>query len=179
MIESHIIKNMKNTKYISNLIGAFATKVSNDIEKEISELGGRSLNHETALVVINNHPNETIDVLSKVLELTHSGAVRLINTLESEGLVERHKSAQDARSVVLNVTNEGSIRAQSILNNREKVTFKLLENFDEVQKQDFLNLLQIAMSNSNGEKIKALQICKLCNEGVCRKQGCPVEEAMG
>ncbi|MGJ8648272.1 MAG: MarR family winged helix-turn-helix transcriptional regulator [Marinomonas colpomeniae] len=150
--------------------------VSNEIEKEISELGGRNLSHEIALVVIYNHPNETIDVLSKVLDLTHSGAVRLINTLENDGFVQRHKSTQDARSVVLRVTGTGSIRVQSILDSREKVTLKLLENFDESQKQDFLNLLDIAMSNLNSKKIKALQICKLCNEGVCRKQGCPVEE---
>ena len=60
---------MKNEKYISNLIGTFATSVSNDIEKQIAELGGRSLSHEAALVTIYNHPNETIDVLSKTIEL--------------------------------------------------------------------------------------------------------------
>lgn len=59
---------------------------------------------KTVLVVINNHPNETIDVLSKVLALSHSGAVRLINTLEQEGLVARYKSMQDARFVVLRTT---------------------------------------------------------------------------
>lgn len=178
MSESHIIDCMKDKKYISNLIGAFATMASNKIEKEISELGGRSLSHETALVVIHNHPNETIDVLSKILDLTHSGAVRLINTLESEGFVQRHKSAKDARSVVLSITSAGSTRVQSILSSREKITFKLLDNFDEIQKQDFLNLLEIAMGNLTNEKIKALQICKLCNEGVCRKQGCPVEKSI-
>ncbi|NRA72806.1 MAG: MarR family transcriptional regulator [Gammaproteobacteria bacterium] len=169
---------MKDKKYISNLIGAFSTMVSSKIEIGISELGGRSLSHEIALVVIHNHPNETIDVLSKVLGLTHSGTVRLINTLENEGFVQRHKSEKDARSVVLSVTSAGSIRVQSILDSREKVTLKLLESFDETQKQDFLNLLEIAMGNLTGEKIQALQICKLCNEGVCRKQGCPVEESL-
>ena len=88
MTHSHIISSMKNDKYISNLIGAFATSVAGDIEQKISDLGGRSLSHESALVVIFNHPNETINVLSKVLGLTHSGSVRLINTLEGEGLVE-------------------------------------------------------------------------------------------
>ena len=178
MIESHIINCMKDKIYISNLVGAFATMASNEIEKEISDLGGRSLSHETALVVIHNHPNETIDILSRVLSLTHSGAVRLINTLESEGFVQRHKSAKDARSVVLSVTSAGRARVQSILNSREKITLKLLESFDEIQQQNFLNLLEIAMGNLTSEKIKALQICKLCNEGACRKQGCPVEKSV-
>ncbi|WP_259399047.1 MarR family winged helix-turn-helix transcriptional regulator [Pseudoalteromonas sp. SG41-6] len=178
MIESHIIKSMKNEKYIANLIGTFATSVATDIEKQIAELGGRSLSHEAALVTINNHPNETIDMLSKVLGLTHSGAVRLINTLEKEGLVERKKSVNDARSVVLCVTGKGSCRVESILSNRETVTSKILENFTDEQQASFLSLIEIALGNFSNEQIEARKICKLCNEGVCRKQGCPVENAI-
>jgi DNA-binding MarR family transcriptional regulator len=169
---------MKNEKYISNLVGAFATAVSSEVESNISELGARSLSHEVALVAIHNHPNETIDILSKVLGITHSGAVRLINTLEKENLVERHKSPQDARSVVLRVTVDGSIRVESILKSREGVTSKLLRSFDDNQKKDFMKLLEIAMSNLTNERIEARRICKLCNEGVCRKFGCPVENAI-
>lgn len=178
MTESHIMNFMKNKKYISNLIGAFATTVSSDIENKISELDGRSLSHEAALVAIYNHPNETIDVLSKVLGLTHSGAVRLINTLEKEGFVERGKSTQDARSVVLCITSHGSERVKSILDNREKATLKLLECFNEEQEQSFLGLLEVAMGHLTNEQIEARRICRLCNEGVCRKLGCPVENAI-
>ncbi|WP_153811007.1 MarR family winged helix-turn-helix transcriptional regulator [Paraglaciecola arctica] len=159
MTESHIIKLMKD-------------------EKQISELGGRSQSHEAALVAINNHPNETIDVLSKVLGLSHSGAVRLINTLEKENLVMRHKSARDARAIVLCTTNAGSERVQKILDSRERVTAQMLKSFDDRQKQDFLRLLKVAMSNLTQEQIEARRICRLCNEGVCRKSGCPVENSV-
>lgn len=40
MTELHIIKLMKDEKYLSNLIDAFETTVSTQIEKQISELGG-------------------------------------------------------------------------------------------------------------------------------------------
>ena len=169
---------MKNEKYLSNLIGTFATSVSNDIEKQIAELGGRSLSHEAALVTIYNHPNETIDVLSKVLGLTHSGAVRLINTLEKEAFVERQKSAKDARSVVLCVTDKGCKRVELILKNRETATSKILNNFNAEQKQSFLSLIEIALGSLTSAQIEARKICKLCNEGVCRKLGCPVEKAI-
>lgn len=169
---------MKNDKYISNLIGAFATLVAGDIEQKISDLGGRSLSHESALVVIFNHPNETINVLSKVLGLTHSGSVRLINTLEGEGLVERHRSVEDARSVVLCVTPDGRKRVKQILNSREAVTAKVLENFNDDQKQSLLGLLEVAMNGLTHEQLKARQICKLCDEGVCRILGCPVENSI-
>jgi MarR family transcriptional repressor of emrRAB len=169
---------MKDEKYISNLIGAFATTISSEIEKSIAELDGRSLSHEIALVAIYNHPNETISTLSKVLAITHSGAVRLINTLENEGLVERYKSEQDARSVVLHVSDKGKERAQSVLFSREKVTSNLLKNFNEAQRRDFLNLLEIAMSNLTDKQIEARRICRLCDEGICRKLGCPVEKSV-
>lgn len=169
---------MKNEKYLSNLIGAFATVVSSDIEKQISELGGRSLNHEAALVAINNHPNETIDVLSKVLDLTHSGAVRVINTLEQEGLVLRQKSQRDARSVVLRTTQKGSDRVDKILSNREGSISKVFKHLNEEQKQHFTELLEVTMSHLTDKEIAARRICRMCDEGVCRKIGCPVEKAI-
>ena len=175
MSESYIISAMKDEKYISNLIGAFATSVSTAIESQISELGGRSLSHEAALVAIHNHPNETIDVLSKVLGLTHSGAVRLINTLEQEGLIARKKSVQDARSVVLCTTQEGSERVEEILCSREAAIVKVLDHFSKEQKQSFTELLEVAMGNLTDKQSEARRICRLCNEGVCRKLGCPVE----
>jgi DNA-binding MarR family transcriptional regulator len=178
MIQSYIVRFMTNDKYISNLIGAFASSVSTAVESQVLTLGGRSLSHESALVAINNHPNETIDVLSKVLALSHSGAVRLINTLEQEGLVARYKSVQDARSVVLRTTQQGAERVEAILSRRESVTFKVLEHFSEDQKKQFSELLETAMAHLTDKHIEARRICRMCDEGVCRKLGCPVEKAI-
>jgi DNA-binding MarR family transcriptional regulator len=167
---------MKNGKYRSNLTGAFATYVSTAIETSLSELGGRSLNHEAALVAIYNHPKETIDTLSKVLFLTHSGTVRLVNTLEAQGLVTRIKSTEDARAIVLQATPEGNERVEKILSSREKAIGKVFDHFDSKQRQEFTDLLRIAMQGLTKEKLEARRICRLCNEGVCRKAGCPVEQ---
>jgi DNA-binding MarR family transcriptional regulator len=169
---------MKNETYISNLIGAFASSISTAVESQVLTLGGRSLSHEAALVAINNHPNETIDVLSKVLALSHSGAVRLINTLEQEGLVARYKSVQDARSVVLRTTQQGGDRVKEIFSRRENVTSKVLEYFTDEQKEQFSGLLEVAMANLTDKHIEARRICRMCDEGVCRKLGCPVEKSI-
>lgn len=40
---------MKDEKYISNLIGAFATFVSTAVESKVLTLGGRSLSHENCI----------------------------------------------------------------------------------------------------------------------------------
>jgi DNA-binding MarR family transcriptional regulator len=169
---------MKSGNYRSNLTGAFATYISTAIETNVSELGGRSLNHEAALVTIYNHPNDTIDSLSKVLWLTHSGAVRLVNTLEEQGLVKRLKSPEDARAVILATTSEGDKRVENILEQREKAIENVFKHFDSRQKQEFISLLGIAMKGLTQERLEARRICRLCNEGVCRKVGCPVEQSL-
>ena len=169
---------MKNGNYRTNLTGAFATYVSTAIETNVSELGGRSLNHEAALVAIYNHPNDTIDSLSKILWLTHSGAVRLVNTLEEQGLITRSKSAEDARAVILSTTPEGGKRVENILQQREKAIENVFKYFDARQKQEFINLLGIAMRGLTEDRLEARRICRLCNEDVCRNVGCPVEQSL-
>ncbi|BCL72139.1 MarR family transcriptional regulator [Vibrio nigripulchritudo] len=166
---------MNEKDYISNLFGAFATTIATRIEEEVLELGGRSLTHESALVAIQNHPNDTIDVLRKVLGITHSGAVRLINTLEKEGLVERYRSEVDARAVVLRVTDKGSKRAEQVLKARERVTDQVFAHLNSQQQDAIVSALEVSLSALTNDQESARRICRLCNEQVCRAKGCPVE----
>ncbi len=166
---------MNNTDYLANLVGAFATTISMRVEREVSELGGHGLTHESALVAIFNHPNDSIDMLRKVLGITHSGAVRLINTLEEEGLVERHRSKKDARTAVLRVTSAGQQRACMVLQARAQVTERVLKAFTLEQQQSLTSLLETALGQITNEQEDARRICRLCNEEICRAQGCPVE----
>lgn len=175
MIESYIFEYMETNNYITNLLGAFATTVSTQIEQAVANLGGRSLTHESALVTIRNHPNDTIHVLSKALGLTHSGGVRLINTLEEEGLVERHRSEEDARAVVLRVTTKGRRRADNILQAREQVIEPILTNLTDKQQQSLIPILEASLRELTGSQEGARRICRLCDERTCRPQGCPVE----
>ncbi len=169
---------METNDYITNLLGAFATTISTQIEQAVAGLGGRNLTHEAALVAIHNHPNETIDMLSKILGLTHSGGVRLINTLEEEGLVERQRSEQDARAVVLYVTAKGRRRAQKVLQARARVIAPILANLTDDQQQLLVPVLQATLGGLTNGQEGARRICRLCNERICRPQGCPVELAI-
>lgn len=169
---------MKNDDYITNLLGAFATTVSTGIEQGIAELGGRSISHEAALVAIYNHPNDSIDMLSKVLGITHSGAVRLINTLEQEQWVRRHKSTTDARAIVLRVTTKGKKRAEQVLQAREQVITQVTDVLTTEQKAALEPILKTALGALTHDQKEARRICRICNEQVCRSKGCPVEEVV-
>ncbi len=171
-------RSVNKESYITNLLGAVATTIATRIEQGIDKLGGHSLTHESALVAISQHPNESIDTLSKVLGLTHSGAVRLINTLEKEELVKRVRSKQDARAVVLSVTGKGDKRAKSVLQAREQATKQVLDGLSLEQIQALEPILEAALLGATNSQKDARRICRLCNEQVCRPQGCPVESAV-
>jgi DNA-binding MarR family transcriptional regulator len=168
---------MTSDDYLANLIGVFATTISTLIEREISEVGGRSISHNSALVTIRNHPNDTIDMLSKVLGITHSGAVRLVDTLESEGRVERHRSGDDGRAVVLRLTAKGRSEANKVLRARGRVTKAFFEKLTAEQRAVLAPMLETALESFTDGHESARRICRLCDEGACRPQGCPVEIA--
>jgi len=168
---------MKNDDYSQNLIGAFATAVASSMEAELAALGGHSINHESALVVLSNHPDDGIDMLSKVLGITHSGAVRLVDTLETEGLVQRKPSPRDARAVIVRITAKGRNRATKVLRARARVTQNLLGRLDGAEKEALIPALETLLAAMTVDRSGARRICRFCDEGVCRAQGCPVEAA--
>lgn len=169
---------MDTELYINNLLGAFATTLSSAIDENVGGVGLRSGSAATALVTVFNHPNESIDVLRRILNVTHSGAVRLINGLETEGLVERKPSAQDRRAVVLRLTKDGDTRAKAVLAARENVTTRIVENLSAEQREALLPVLATMLQTLTGDQSSARRNCRLCNEGVCRPNGCPVEQAV-
>ena len=170
---------MSSDTYLTNLLGAFATTITSSIEREVDKLGGRSIKAESALVTIRNHPNDSIDVLGRILSLTHSGAVRLLNALEMEKLLERHPSGEDGRSVVIRLTAKGRKRADKVLQARARVTNVTLQSLTATQREALAPILERALQSFTEGKDEARRICRLCDERVCRPQGCPVEVAAG
>ncbi|WP_262694437.1 MarR family winged helix-turn-helix transcriptional regulator [Kordiimonas aquimaris] len=162
---------------MSNILGAFATSVAIRIDDEISKLGFRSSNAATALVTVGNHPDDTIDVLCRVLNLTHSGAVRLINGLEEDGFVERRRSRDDARAVVIRLTTEGRSKAGIVLEARSRITSAVLEMLADEQKAALTPAMETVLRSLTNGNDEARRICRLCNESICRPEGCPVENA--
>lgn len=163
--------------YAANLLGTFATAVATAIEREVSQVSELGMNGATALVTVRNHPDDSIETLSHVLKLTHSGAVRLVNRLESEGLVARIRSDKDARAVSMRLTTSGYQQAEAILAARSHVTQTTLGLLDDEQRALLVPVLEGALAALTESKTGARRICRLCDEHACRPNGCPVEMA--
>ncbi|UJF18449.1 winged helix DNA-binding protein [Vibrio sp. SS-MA-C1-2] len=169
---------MKNSHYLMNLIGTFSTNVDSQIRENIDSLNSHGINHESALVTIYNHPDDNINTLSKVLGLTHSGTVRLINKLEGLGYLLRVKSQNDGRNMTLQLTDTGRSRAVQVLSKRDEVTKAVIDMLDDEQKSSLTSILESVLEKMTNNTEEARRTCRLCNEGVCRNAGCPVEKSI-
>ncbi len=168
---------MRNEAFVGNHLASLSTALSSKIDNAVGQIGLRSDNAAAALVAIMNHSGDSIDMLRRVLDMTHSGAVRLIDYLVLDGLIERRPNPSDARSVVLHVTELGARRAESILTARAAVTDEVMSCLTDEQKRALGPILETMLAALTHDYESARRICKLCNEEICRPEGCPVELA--
>lgn len=169
---------MSQSDYITNLVGAFSLALSSGIEQQIAGLGLRSQSAASALVTIRNHPNDTIEVLRGVLKLTHSGAGRLVNGLEKDGLVVRRPNPEDSRAVTIRLTAKGKRQSERVLSARSELIGTVMQALDDEQKAALTPIMESALGSLAADIPGARRICRLCDECVCRPLGCPVEIAV-
>ncbi|NJS16856.1 MAG: MarR family transcriptional regulator [Nostocaceae cyanobacterium CSU_2_110] len=74
-----------------NLIGASAIAISDSIQNAAEETTGNTASFPSALVIIERYPSITVDLLAQYLQLSQSGAARLVERLVNQNLVERHQ----------------------------------------------------------------------------------------
>jgi MarR family transcriptional regulator, negative regulator of the multidrug operon emrRAB len=160
-----------------NMLGALALALADRIATAAEAMSNLHPSTASALVVIVNHPGESIDAIRRALGLTHSGAVRLIDGLEAVGLVERRRSPRDGRAIALWTTREGEQIATQIVAARAKMLEPVLANISKSDRRTIVALLENALTALTDSQDRARSICRFCAEGICRPLGCPVEKA--
>jgi MarR family transcriptional regulator, negative regulator of the multidrug operon emrRAB len=161
-----------------NMLGALALTLADRIAARAQDVSGLHNSAASALVVINNHPGEHIDVIRRTLRLTPSGAVRLVDGLVEAGFIERRRSDRDARAIALWATPNGERTASQIVAARAKLLEPVLANTSETDINALTTLLESALAGLTDSRDQALSICRFCAEGECRPLGCPVERAV-
>lgn len=120
----------------------------------------------------------TVDQLRRVLGLTPSGAVRLVDRLESDGLVSRGPGA-DGRSRAVALTERGRSAARSATRARRDVLEAMLGGFTPDELETLHGMLGRMMRNAVYAKSGGAWICRMCDLAACgRAQGrCPAANA--
>ena len=111
---------------IANLLGALSLAVMDRIEQGAREVIGRGGETPAALVVIGYGQGMTNDKLRRILGLSHSGTVRLVDRLVSDHLVER-RPGKDGREVALYLTAKGAATRNELMESRISAVASLLD----------------------------------------------------
>jgi MarR family transcriptional repressor of emrRAB len=155
-----------------NAFGALAVEAARRIQEagELVSPGGASA--PAALVALDGLANgESIDTLRRLLGLTHSGAVRLVDRLSAAGLAERRVGV-DGRSVSLRLTPEGRRSARRILARREAAIEHMFAALSASERATLTRLHERMLGHLTVTREDRRRVCRLCDVEACGRD-CP------
>ena len=134
---------------------------------------------DAALTTLYFHPGIWIGRLANATRLTHSGAVRLLDRLEHDGLVER-RAGPDARTAAVHLTARGRAAARRALGERERVLARLLDPLSPQERDELGRLLDVLLGALPESRPHLETICRLCDYVTCDGSGreCPVDRSL-
>jgi DNA-binding MarR family transcriptional regulator len=167
--------------HAGNLLGALALAVADRTSDSIESAAARSLTGAAALsAMVHFLDRPSIDLLRRVLGLTSSGTVRLVDRLERDGLVVR-RAGDDARVTTVELTPAGRRAGRAVAAGRAEVVESVLSSLDPRERDQLDLLLGKALVGMIRGPGATRWMCRLCDTGACgREEGrCPVANATG
>jgi len=165
--------------HTANLLGALALVVHDRFGEAMTGATGRSETAAAALSSLDNFLDRpTIDTLRRVLGLTSSGTVRLVDRLQDENLVARG-TGDDRRATALKLTRTGRRAAGEVTAARAQVLHGALETLSAEERAALDGLLAKLLVGMMREPGATKYMCRLCDASACgHAEGrCPVRNA--
>ncbi|MGY3599965.1 MarR family transcriptional repressor of emrRAB [Bradyrhizobium sp. USDA 4341] len=156
---------------IANLLGALSLAVMDRIEQGAREVVGRGGETPAALIVIGYGQGMTNDKLRRILGLSHSGTVRLVDRLVSDRLVER-RPGKDGREVALHLTATGAASRNELLASRISAVTSLLDVLSSAERKQLATLIRELLARQDTSEMDRFTICRMCDDRVCTN--CPL-----
>ncbi|MEV4533284.1 MarR family transcriptional regulator [Asanoa sp. NPDC049518] len=171
---------MSELDHQANLLGAFALAVADRTGAAMAASGGAG-NPTTAAALsalLHFLDRPSIDQLRRVLGLTPSGAVRLVDRLADAGLVTRGPGG-DGRSRSVALTDEGRAAAQRLSAARVESLRSVLSALSAADRSTLDDLIGRVMAGIVQEKEGGAWLCRLCDLAACGRDtgDCPTANA--
>lgn len=174
---------------LANIFGALALAVADEMRQVTEVAAAHGAAGPSALVALHeflDHP--TIDELRRVVGLTHSGAVRLVDRLEEEEYVSR-RAGPDARSVSIVLTTKGRGAARRVLAARAAAVDSVLGALGAGERAQLTELCEKLIAAVTGQRLAARAanrppqagwFCRLCDFDACGRPlgACPAATAV-
>jgi DNA-binding MarR family transcriptional regulator len=171
--------NRQERERHATVLGAAALAITDRATAAVATVTTPSVTAAAAVSAIRHFlERPTLDQLRRVLGLTHSGAVRLVDRLCEVGLTERH-IGRDGRSREVVLTASGERLADEITGARLAALDALTEGLTEAEQRTLADLLGRVLANVVDTKNDGAWTCRLCDIAACgRSDGlCPAANA--
>jgi MarR family transcriptional regulator, negative regulator of the multidrug operon emrRAB len=160
----------------ANLLGATALGVTDLALAGATNAAGVSASGAAALVVLGTSPGLSVTELGRRIGLSQSAAARMVDSLESDGLVERRPGV--GRWVAVHPTVEGSRAAEQLLDARGAPLHDLIATLDDAERRTLGELLAKLLARLYDRVGSTDLVCRLCDRSSCTADAtCPVGEA--
>lgn len=156
-----------------NLLGVLAVGVTDRMRAAVAEAMPQGGETVSAVIVIGHAPAMSIDQLSRILRLTHGGAVRLVERLVERNLVDKQPSASDRRVMTLALTPSGLQLRDKLLALRRDALTALLKHVSPDDLAPLERIAEIIVATLPDNARSALTTCRYCDERSCID--CPME----
>jgi DNA-binding MarR family transcriptional regulator len=168
-------------KQTANLLGALSRALTDRVDASMRAAAGERDTSAAMLSALFHFLDEpSTDLLSQVLGLSHSGAVRLVDRLEAAGYVGR-KASSDKRITAVALTAKGRRVARKIAQARTDTLQKALEPLSAEERSTFGLLAGRILAGMVRPAGARRWMCRMCDTTACgRLEGhCPVANASG
>lgn len=155
----------------ANLLGAVGLAVADRIEEIARDVLSRAGETPAALVVIGYDTGPSNDELRRILRLSHPGAVRLVDRLVGDDLVER-REGRDRRAIALYLTNRGRVLREALLKGRLSAIRPLIAPLTASEQETLATLLAKMLSSMETTNLERCTLCRMCDDRVC--VNCPI-----
>jgi MarR family transcriptional repressor of emrRAB len=167
-----------------NVLGALALVVADQLSEAVAAAADQSLTAAAALSALEHFADGcSIDRLRRILGLTSSGTVRLVDRLVAAGEVRR-REGPDARTTSVALTATGRRVARRVTGARSAVLEDALAGLSVDERRDMERLAARVLDGLVRQKLareveSTRWICRLCDTHACgRAEGrCPAANA--
>ena len=162
---------------LMNIAAAFALALTDKVNAAIKETGGHNPTTAAALIQIGFNSSLSIDRLRSIIGLSHSAAVRVVDQLQKDGLVERARLLKhekgDSRVAHLALTQAGRAEMERILAARRHIAAPIFAGLDDGQRAALAALIEQMLPEVIASRAEEDATCRLCDERVCPQDRCP------
>lgn len=152
-----------------DVVGAVALCVSDALWLAMS----RTSSDAAALAMVLAEPGMSVDELARLVGLTHSATVRVVDRLVADDLVVRRSSGV-GRRLALTLTSKGRRVANSNVYAAQRVLDKATAGFSDDELHTLTMLSARMVLNLSAEQAEIDRACRLCDQRSCLSVGCPL-----